>query len=1770
MAVNSTRANRGGGVASAMNVSVTPAASGQPTAGGVNQGNGADWFGPGNPLMPVAPPQVRGRSWDIEPARNLVPQPRAYELIDFPMLRGLAQAYDLLRTVIETRKDQMAALTWVPAAKKKGTKLTPEQQTRADKITAFFEEPQRGYDWDRWLRKLIEDLLVIDAATIYPRLTKGGDLCELRVFDGATIKVLVDDWGEIPEPPVPGYQQTLHGMSAVLYRSDELIYRPRNVRPGRVMGFSPVEQIVTIVNIAIRREVWQLNFFTEGNVPDMLLGTPDDWTPDQTRSFQDWWDSVQTSAAGGRRGARFVPGAVAKNVHETKTTELFGVAEEWLARVICFAFSISPQAFTKQVNRATAETQKEISIEEGLQPLKAWVASIINHVIKVYFDSPDLVLQWDEEEEIDQQTLSTMMQDEAKVGIRSIDEARQQLGLDALGGDFARPMAYSPTVGYVPIEVDEQISDQKKKIAAGITADPTEPPKAPVGPDGQPVQHGAPFGGPGGAATAGGGKTPAKGAKPAAQAGSGGKGAKNAKPAAKAAGVADGSDLGEPGGGAEPLGKATEPGLYVHRPLTADSAAEFIAWAKAAGFPSVTTADELHATVVYSRAPVDLEPEGGEITASGGSRIVKPLGDKGAVVLGFDSPLLTDRWQRAKDAGAAWDYPGYQPHVTITYDGEGVDLDAIEPFTGDLVFGPEVHAPLVEDWRPTEKYNPDQPRDERGRFGSGDDASRLTASAIEDRQQAFASKYGDAVAKEAGALAADWYTMRPTSHLDDYLKGKLADGPEKAAWAAVNEDTQARLAQDIEGDRVDLYRGIPGNEIADAVLAAKASGADAVTIPIHDSANHTHEAVCATGQHDLAANYAASRWARHGGDEAQAHTGVVLHMRVAKSDVVFATAHSAFTNPYTAGWNEYVVRTGGVSSLRIPMADVEVVGRAEKATPAHAGGGITLPVELDVRLHPEEGAPEPVAKYSDDQARDDHGRWTSGGSSDGPLSQELSDAAVSIANTLMPGGYDVSDTAPNTYEALVQSYGDKGRMTVWSGASDKTIFGDPKANYAFRAWHDMTHLRLAAHFTPEGEHAVCEAQSEDVRMLYGDSPEADHMIGLLHAEIDGQVQYAQAHEGAFPVDQRGFDQAWLADPKGAVDRVWKLAPAFDDYSWGRLRDTVAGNDGHNPSAAALALGRHLQAQHAAVLASAREALKYNADQERDERGRWTGTGATFVSPNTGDKTLAEAHSALSGDRQQVFEAASKDIDQRLGLKGSETPVLGAWKDGAENSVILTTKGADPEALRLSAAMKGSLADQKAVLVFSSNPKGEAVLYRGHASGEIDAIHQQLLDAGVENHSLAPTSGGAKVYVADLDGSGREAVHDFGAINGVHFSATRGDGEFIGATNYDGTSDAEQRAQGQAAYASVIANSDFTVDNGDSAGTVWGAVRDRWGAALAAAKAVWDGLGKYSPDQPRDSHGRFGEGDGASAEPVNIPVGDAGLGGHAPDTGPIADDKLSPYAAANKDRIASTLSRAGLHLRNVDSLSQDALKAGRINGRIDDEHPPYDIKPFATNWASVVPGELADRAASAMETLHGQGMDNLTGYLKDNVGVVIGQLDTMEARSTMAEVVSDESGGEKPVMILNTEAFDLGHCMQEGWNRGEYAPYALTAGADKQITTGDWKAGQETMTDIAILHETGHVLDYMSNRAMSSAFADAVVEAARGSTVDFGAGKFSYSDKDVQAWLGKNVSGYARASIYEGAAEAFSKIATGAALPPALDAWRDRVVDFAKDARTSSW
>ena len=131
-------------------------------------------------------------------------------------------------------------------------------------------------------------------------------------------------------------------MPAVDYTSDELIYAPRNPRPHKVYGYSPVEQILMTVNIGLRRQVSQLNYFTEGNTPEALIGVPEQWTPDQIRQFQEYWDALLEGNLAARRHTRFVPGGL--KYQPIRDVPLKDEFDEWLARVVCFAFSAKRSA----------------------------------------------------------------------------------------------------------------------------------------------------------------------------------------------------------------------------------------------------------------------------------------------------------------------------------------------------------------------------------------------------------------------------------------------------------------------------------------------------------------------------------------------------------------------------------------------------------------------------------------------------------------------------------------------------------------------------------------------------------------------------------------------------------------------------------------------------------------------------------------------------------------------------------------------------------------------------------------------------------------------------------------------------------------------------------------------------------------------------------------------------------------------------------------------------------------------------------------------------------------------------------------------------------------------------------------------------------------------------------------------------------------------------------------------------------------------------------
>ncbi|PFH29136.1 phage portal protein [Burkholderia sp. JKS000303] len=436
----------------------------------VIQGTSTAWMSPGPGLPPLTEfpgAQTRGRQFDFPVNVNLIPRARTYEQVSFAQLRALADNCDILRLVIENEKDNLAALKW--KFKPRDTKKKPDE--RCQQLTDFFQMPDKEHTWDEWLRMLLEDLFVIDAPTLYPLKTKGGDVAPsgtltdwygFEPMDGATIKRFILPNGRTPLPPNPAYQQILKGIQATDYTRDELIYRPRNPRTNKIYGYSPVEQVLTTVNISIRRALNQLSYYTEGNVPDLLFGVPDTWQPDQIKQFQIWWDSLTVGQT--KKQGRFIPGGIAP--HDTKPLALKDEYDEWLARVICFAFSTAPTPFIRQMNRATADNAKEEAKQEGLLPRMNWIRNLINYIVWKYFGWTDLEFDWDQAEELDPLVAAQIQDLKVRNATLSVDEARQADGSDPIGMGNA---VFTPTGPVGVMDFDKQ-QEEKNRAAAEAAA----------------------------------------------------------------------------------------------------------------------------------------------------------------------------------------------------------------------------------------------------------------------------------------------------------------------------------------------------------------------------------------------------------------------------------------------------------------------------------------------------------------------------------------------------------------------------------------------------------------------------------------------------------------------------------------------------------------------------------------------------------------------------------------------------------------------------------------------------------------------------------------------------------------------------------------------------------------------------------------------------------------------------------------------------------------------------------------------------------------------------------------------------------------------------------------------------------------------------------------------------------------------------------------------------------------------------------------------------
>lgn len=382
--------------------------------------------------------------------------------INFSVLRSFAVNYPIARACINRLITQITGLDWAVVPKNpddRSVKNRKAYQGRIDEMEAFLKHPtgSKSVKWRRFLSTVVEDIIVLDALALYRKRTRGGGILGYLPVDGASIRLKMTDSGETPEPPAVAYEQVYQGAVVAQLTTDEMIYDVMNPRTNSPYGLAPLESLIIQVKAALAGALYDLNYFTSGNVPEGMIALPEDWTKDEIKEFESAFNLLLAGDPRMQRRLKFVPYGSQLIYDKKPVDQPFEKFELWLLQQTCSVFGVPPQdiGFTYQVNKAVGEVQLQLGTERGLRPLANFLRDLFDDILQEDFGHADLAylpLNLD----------PSNLEEEAKVaeikfrnGVLSGDEWRE--------GDGKEPNGLGHVIivpGVGPIKVSEFVKEE--------------------------------------------------------------------------------------------------------------------------------------------------------------------------------------------------------------------------------------------------------------------------------------------------------------------------------------------------------------------------------------------------------------------------------------------------------------------------------------------------------------------------------------------------------------------------------------------------------------------------------------------------------------------------------------------------------------------------------------------------------------------------------------------------------------------------------------------------------------------------------------------------------------------------------------------------------------------------------------------------------------------------------------------------------------------------------------------------------------------------------------------------------------------------------------------------------------------------------------------------------------------------------------------------------------------------------------------------------------
>lgn len=442
------------------------------------------WMGAGAPPIAQAPADERPRIFDYIPGFNAFRSPDNVKQQDsggvsFPQLRLLGGQTVVNGAIYHAaEKIKKIEFTYVCLPKEgEPPQQTQERSGKDPRITelrTFFESPDKDQDYPEWISDAWVQILTCDNLSLlrwdyeYGGSKRGP--YAINVIDGDHIQPVIDDTGRVPIGlDEVAYEQWTRGVPRKEFTRRQLMYRMCWPSAQKVMGCSPVERMWFYLNIALRRDMTKLGWYTEGNIPAGIWPvSTQHWGPKDISQAQDLLDLL-TSGQGAKSKLLLLPSGDGNPVFPAEKS-LIDPFDEYLIRMACYFIGVPHSALVKEQNKATSENARDNADEEGELPRIDFTRRLHNRIVRQWFGYEDIVALPSRDVELNAGLQSEINERGIKSGLRQLDEVRKENGDAPLGlppGHFLADGSF--------ITFEAELASIAKAAAAPVTPAPDAP-----------------------------------------------------------------------------------------------------------------------------------------------------------------------------------------------------------------------------------------------------------------------------------------------------------------------------------------------------------------------------------------------------------------------------------------------------------------------------------------------------------------------------------------------------------------------------------------------------------------------------------------------------------------------------------------------------------------------------------------------------------------------------------------------------------------------------------------------------------------------------------------------------------------------------------------------------------------------------------------------------------------------------------------------------------------------------------------------------------------------------------------------------------------------------------------------------------------------------------------------------------------------------------------------------------------------------------------------